>query len=228
MTGTNNINNKGFSMIEIIVALAVFFLIVGTAVGLFVSIVAVQRRILSEQQLISQSSYAIEYMSKALRMATKDEEGECVINPEGPEVFDDINGVYVLTRYENDPGIYTGIRFLNASNVNGDGDPICQEFLFDGNPTDGYILKEIKSTGSFADINIDHAVALTSEKIKITNPRFKINASNDSVFVFGTNGTDPGHQPRVTILMTFKALGGSEQMERKVQTTVSARNLNIE
>ena len=99
MTGTNNINNKGFSMIEIIVALAVFFLIVGTAVGLFVSIVAVQRRILSEQQLISQSSYAIEYMSKALRMATKDEEGECVINPEGPEVFDDINGVVVALFY---------------------------------------------------------------------------------------------------------------------------------
>ena len=69
MFQVSGFKNKGFTLIEVIVSMAVFLLVAGMAVSIFISIVTQQRRILSEQQLIIQLRYVLEYMSKALRMA---------------------------------------------------------------------------------------------------------------------------------------------------------------
>ena len=60
-------NNKGFTLIELIVVMTVFLLVIGAAMGIFISIVQNQKKILSEQELLNQISYVEEYMSKALR-----------------------------------------------------------------------------------------------------------------------------------------------------------------
>lgn len=201
---------KGFTLIEIIVSMAVFLLVAGVAVSIFVSIVTSQRRVLSEQQLINQTSYVLEYMSKALRMAGIDETGECV---QDPEIIlpPDAKGMYVLTRSDIGSGLYRGIRFKDAS-----ADGICHEFflhLVDGKN----ILKEIKNVGD--------AVALTSEKIQINSIKFRINGESGlNYYVFDQDDT----QPRITIFMEVQIPGLPQKTAKKIQTTISQRNLNTE
>jgi prepilin-type N-terminal cleavage/methylation domain-containing protein len=69
--------NKGFTLIEVMVASFVFLLIVGSTIGLLTSVIESQVASLREQKSISEVSYAIEYISRSLRMAKKDETGSC-------------------------------------------------------------------------------------------------------------------------------------------------------
>ncbi len=67
----------GFTLIEMMVAVAVFTLMVTAGSGLFVSGLRAQRRALATQELLDQTSYISEYMSRAIRMAQKDMDGGC-------------------------------------------------------------------------------------------------------------------------------------------------------
>jgi len=212
-----NKNNKGFTIVEIAVAMTIFILILGVSTNIFISAVAQQRRILSEQQLVNQMSYVIEYMAKSLRMAIKDEANVCVkseiYEPSEPEA-----GIYVLTRHNLATG-YRGIRFLNASNTNDLEEPICQEFFLD----DDNVLKEIKSSDSSADLFIGHAVPITSEKIEITSIKFAINGDSDKYYASNIDSA----QPSVTIFLEAKIVGDNRPA-KQIQTTISQRNLNTE
>jgi prepilin-type N-terminal cleavage/methylation domain-containing protein len=69
--------NKGFTLIELMVAMSVFVLIIASSSGLFVSGLKIQRGSIAYQQLLDQMSYFTEYMSRAVRMAKKDISGDC-------------------------------------------------------------------------------------------------------------------------------------------------------
>ncbi len=69
---------KGFSLVEFLVAVTVFLIALMALVGVSASALRNQRYILATQQLLDQSSYALEYMNKSLRMAKEDEEGDCI------------------------------------------------------------------------------------------------------------------------------------------------------
>lgn len=188
-------------------------MIIGAAIGIFISIIQHQRRILSEQELLNQISYVEEYMSKALRMATKDRSGDCL----GADYSE---YSYLLTRPEN--GFYTGIKFLNQSNVGTLGEPLCQEFYLD---TATNIL--------YSKIGNDNAAAITSSKLKINSIKFGIDGYNGkfaSGFPVGDQSDDNPDitlfQPRVTIVMNVQIQGDTQQPTRTIQTTVSQRNIN--
>lgn len=208
--------SKGFTIIELVVVMAVFLFIIGAAISIFISVVQSQKKVLSEQQLVNQISYTEEYMSKALRMATADTTGSCLGS--GNKGY-----IYLLTPYDNNLSVFKGIKFLNQSNN------ICQQFVWDN--ANG-VLEEIKNGGT--------AVPLTSTSLKINFTRFSINGSNGSTF---TSDTNPGSnscsstlqcgasnadtvQPRVTIVMNINVAGDSQEPIRTIQTTVSQRNLN--
>ena len=69
---------KGFTLVEMIIAIFIFSIVFGAASGLFVSAIKNQSRILANQQLLDQTSYTIEYIGRAIRMAKKDIEGSCI------------------------------------------------------------------------------------------------------------------------------------------------------
>jgi type II secretory pathway pseudopilin PulG len=201
-------SNAGFTIIEMVVSMAIFLLVVAVVVTIFLSIIVHQRRVLSEQQLLNQISYVEEYMSKALRMAKRATSSDGCI-PDGY--------IYQLTKPDVQTGYYTGIKFINAS-----ADGVCQEFFFD---EDG-ILKELKDS-----TNINDAVPLTSEKVQMDMVRFSINGTSGCYNPTGSDCPDSaqridGIQPRVTILMTVKIAGETQEPVRTLQTTVSQRNLN--
>jgi len=68
----------GFTLIETLVAVAIFISVVTVASTIFVSALRAQKQSLAYQQLLDQTSYLMEYMSRAIRMAKKDMAGRCI------------------------------------------------------------------------------------------------------------------------------------------------------
>lgn len=236
-------NKKGFTIIELIVVMAIFLFVIGAAIGIFLSIISQQRRVLAEQQLINQISYVEEYMSKALRMATvsnMDTDPASCLPP---------GYIYLLTNYDTaGSGLFKGIKFINQSDGNS-----CYEFFLDVDN----ILKERK--------NNESAVALTSSNLQINSIRFSINGSDGSATVpdpltwvscMGTDSCGASDldyiQPRVSILLNVRMPADSQGpaiqcsqtvacpetyacdlsakkcvTTRTIQTTVSQRNINV-
>lgn len=60
-----------------LVAIAIFVFTVASVSGVFVTALKAQRRSIAYQQLLDQSSYLMEYMSRSIRMAKKDISGLC-------------------------------------------------------------------------------------------------------------------------------------------------------
>ena len=115
MTGNNN-KQKGFSMVELLITGFVFSVIFGVATSTFVNAIRVQKYNMAHQQLLDQTSYAIEYMARALRMAKIDEGNDCGLGSDNN---------YKITI----AGGYS-IRFKNYNDE-------CQEFKWmDLNPVD--------------------------------------------------------------------------------------------
>lgn len=101
-------SNSGVTLVEMLITGVVFSIIFGVAIGTFTSVVRIQKYNLSQQQLLDQSSYAIEYIARALRMAKKDETNLC--------------GNGAVSYAVKDGG--TRIEFLNYKDQ-------CQEFFLD-------------------------------------------------------------------------------------------------
>lgn len=201
---------RGFTLVELIVVMAVFLFIIGAGLGIFISIVQNQKRVLAEQQLLNQISYMEEYMSKALRMAKTDTAGDCIGQ----------RNIYKPTRYDIGLEAYRGIKFINQSELDPSGDPVCQEFFLDNSDPDNIVLKELKNSDDDND-----AVALTSSNLKINFIKFGINGTDGSDDLIPS--TSDGIQPRVTILLNITIPGNANEPNRTIQTTVSRRTLNV-
>ena len=202
----HNKNGKpltGFTLVELIIVMALFLLITGASLGIFISVIKTQRTILSEQQFLNQISYVNEYMSKALRMARTDSTGVCLAK----------GYIYELTNHDIGSGLFEGIKFLAADGVT------CQQFIWDN----GGFLKEIKGNNS--------AVSLTStNNFKINSVKFSINGLDGSAnFCADPNQCGAAYtddvQPRVTILFNVTV---NNESAKTIQVTVSQRNLNID
>lgn len=137
------IKEKGFSMVELIVVIAILMLIITSASDLFISMIQHQRRTLSSQELLNQTSYVVEYMSRALRMAKKDADGTCL----------EAGANYEITHSGS------GIKFVNHSN-----EDICQEFFW--NSTENRIEESKDSGVTYIPITSDSLI-VNSFKVKL-------------------------------------------------------------
>ncbi|MFH1656842.1 MAG: prepilin-type N-terminal cleavage/methylation domain-containing protein [Candidatus Nealsonbacteria bacterium] len=147
--------NKGFSLIEMLVVIAVFSIILSGLIGIFVSALRSQRYYLASQKLLDQTSYVMEYMSRSIRMAKKQ-----TTDPSMPICLT-IN----FTNYENPLSDDSKIRFIR----NVQNDLKCQDFYL--------INKQIKqkiSTGG-ANFVISN---LTSDDIEVTSLKFILSGQN--------------------------------------------------
>jgi type II secretory pathway component PulJ len=194
--------NQGFTLIEVVFVLALFLMVIGVTISIFLSILDQQHRILTEQELLNQGSYVFEYMSKGLRMAVKDQDGSCL---------GDTGNTYVLTHCPNgDTEPCEGVKFINQSDGNS-----CQEFFLDteSDPQQP-MLMEVKDGGQ--------AQPLLSGGFDITKAKFVLDGDQ----ALQQTASGDGFQPRLTMLLDLKTKGDSP-VEKTVQTTVSIRNLNI-
>ena len=200
----SNVKEKGFSLIELVVVLSIFLIIMGVTVDIFLSVVRSQKRILEEQELLNQISYAVEYMSTGLRMAKKAPDDSCFGSGT-------TGRVYELTHCLN--GVLqpcNGIKFINSLDNNA-----CTEIFLDEsvNPVTPPLV-EVKNGGSPAN--------LLSNKFKIEGGNFIINGDKT---IHSISDADLV-QPRVTILLNVQTQSPGNQQKKIIQTTISQRNLN--
>ena len=193
-------NNKlGYTLIEVLVAVVIFFIIVGSPTGFFIISLRSQARNLSLREAIDASSYALEYMGRALRMAKKE------VNP--PTCLSLYGLNYELTSNRNLGGInYSGIG-IKFINYHGE----CQEFFLDettGHDTKGQLM-ETKNESA--------PVALTPSGLEINFLKFKISGE----------GQEDDSQPRITILFEITKKGQTNFPKTRIQTTISQRNLDV-
>lgn len=190
--------SRGFTLVELLVAITLFMIIMDITISVFISMVQHQKRILAEQEFLSQTSYVMESMSKSLRQAMPDSSGNCLFD--GQNEYPGY--VYLLTRYNVGTNENEGIKFITKDNV-------CQEFFLD---KDG-ILKELKDGQS--------PQAILSSTFTIEDIAFIINGDKNVLGVLSGNSI----QPRVTIMLRAKAQTGSNQQVRTIQTTISQLDL---
>ncbi len=192
-------DERGFSLIELVVVLAIFVFIIDVTTIIFISVVKQQKRILVEQELLSQGSYAIEYMSRSLRGAVKDETGaSCLGGAQFAGYF------YLLTRYNSETLFHEGVKFITSGNV-------CKEFFLDGG-----VLQEIKSGQA--------PQSMISDKFTMRHAKFVLNGDKSLI---GASGNDVV-QPRLTLLLDIQSTAPDSEQGKIIQMTVSQRNLNEE
>ena len=149
---------NGFTLIEIVVAMMIFVLLIGSLFSIFVQALQGQKKTLATQEVLDQTSYVMDYMGRAIRMAKKDTSGSCI----------GANLNYIATNSRILDGQTfqgPGIKFLNYEGV-------CQEFFRD----DGdFKIKESKNAASPVD--------LTSANMNINNLNIIISGEtqNDAV-----------------------------------------------
>ncbi|MEA3292914.1 MAG: prepilin-type N-terminal cleavage/methylation domain-containing protein [Patescibacteria group bacterium] len=146
--------SNGFSLVEVLVTLFVFSLIITITMGIFVSVLKMQKRAQSAIKISNEASYAMEYMSRAIRMAQYDENGNCGANLNYEKTSD-------------------GIKFKGY-------DGKCRQFSceLDSGGTNVYRLKEIIDNGGVLQENY-----LTSSELNIVSfnvgPEYGWNPTDD-------------------------------------------------
>ena len=146
---------KGYTLIELLVAISIFTIVLAAPTGFFVSALKGQQKALASQEIIDNISYNLEYISRALRMAQKDktQDGDCI---------------EFGYNYKNPSGL-SSIRFLNYNDV-------CQEFFLLEKK-----LYERKSSDGTA-INFGDALALTPANLEINSLKFELSGEGQGPY----------------------------------------------
>lgn len=190
---------KGFTLIEILTASSIFFLIIMIATGLFIYTSKLQSQSLAHQKLLDETSYVIEYMSRVLRMATKSTDNSC-LSKKG------LN--YEISGSNNDH-----IKFINS--LEKELDDQCQEFYLD--------FKSATSSSinlKYVNNKIDPSLPLTSENLNITSLRFNLSGVSDS--------DDLQPFVTMLIEAESKKGNSTTSPKIKIQTSISQRNLDMQ
>lgn len=122
------VNKKGYSLIEVMVAVTIFSIVIAAPTGFLVGSLKAQQKALASQKLLANTSHSLEYISRALRMSRKELStiltNACLV--QDSTILYGHN--YQITREGN------GLRFINYKGE-------CQEFFWDLSDNR---LKEVK------------------------------------------------------------------------------------
>jgi type II secretory pathway pseudopilin PulG len=191
-------NNKSFTIIELLISVAIFSIVIAVVSGIFISAQKAQRKTLAVQQVLSQTGYLMEHMSRSIRMAKKDLTGEC------------LTAFGAKYNYETDAVGRDRIRFLNYRNQ-------CQEFFLDS------VSNQIRQRESIDNTALNFASSLpltATSTIEVVS--FNIGPSES-----WRQPPIDFNQPRITLFLEIKAKG-ENQPGIKFQTTISQRNIDIQ
>jgi len=192
---------RGYTLIEVMVAVGIFTIVIAAPTGFFVSSLKGQQKALASQEVLDETSYALEYISRSLRMAKKELNCESKLTPNTCVCLKNAGyGTNYELIHEDEK---KGIKFTNYRNQ-------CQEFFLDINDNR---LKEVKDGGE--------AIPLTSDDLEIVS--FKI-VPQDSW------GQNDNKQPKITLFLEVKGIESARpelQPKIQIQTTISQRNLNV-
>ncbi len=135
---------RAVTLIELLVTVAIFSLTMASFVGFFIYGVKVQRRVLAQREMIDSASFALDYISRSLRMAKKD---DIEIRGSTKNCLLKFRGNYEVAQNQSE------IKFRNHNNQ-------CQRFFLEGGR-----IKEAKDNEQYF---------LTPTTLEITKLKFSI------------------------------------------------------
>lgn len=195
-------NNGGFTIMEILVAMTVFLIVLMAFLGLFISALREQKNSSDKVHLLNNGSYAIEYMTRAIRMAEKNiglADDSCVADKKNyAQPYGDISLQFLKTEW--DPTANGGV-----------GDYIQKCYLFYLNNNKVVMKKSSNSTTSGFPVDPED---LTPADIIVSSLRFFVQDNTQANYF----------QPIVTIALEMQSVS-SQTLQ--FQTSVSQRQLDI-
>jgi prepilin-type N-terminal cleavage/methylation domain-containing protein len=185
---------RGVSLVELIVAIAIFSFLILVSAQIFKMVVDGQRNAVSAQNIQENIRYAMEKMSKEIRMA---QISNLPANQECVSIFlPSATAVYKVFNTTNGGAT---IYFKNKDNN-------CVAYYLENN--------RLKVTVGLGASSITDFV--TPSKIEVSNLKF--NVTDDLIGAFHSI------QPYVTMVMDIKAVGLPMHEQRmKIQMTISSR-----
>jgi len=216
-----NKTKKGFTLVEMLVAIAVFMIVMTAAVGSLISIIDANRKAQSIKNVVNNINFAIESISKDMRVGTK--------------FFCYDGSSYTLDgNCPLDGG--TGVKYTSGRDRDTAGGNDVVHYRFFQNPIiadAGNIQRCIEISGNNCsnppvpgNANGWESLTAPTSNVNITNMRFYVLGK-------GTNGIGypvaSKKQPRV--LMTLEGTAGSKESIKttfNMQTTVSQRALEAQ
>lgn len=212
----NSLTQSGFTLVEMIVSLALFSIVITIAVGSLLVIVASNEQLQDEQSVMTNLSFALDSMTREIRTGTDyycDAQNSSNAGPSGKKIFRNgstLDDDPVQDCYDGNIGgrVFNGISFVEGGNsVSGSASRIV--YFFDS------------STGKiFRRISGFDAEPVVSSGIFITNAEF---------YVTGTEVLTTGDtiQPTVTIFIEARESNNPASKTYQIQTTVTQRTLDI-
>ena len=196
------LHNKqlGFTLIEMIVSLAVFSIVIAIAVGALLMLIANNKKVQNEQSVMTNLSFALDSMTREIRTGT---DYYCVdsIPADAFDIDDWTGGDDCSTNGD------IGIAFVEAGDSITAGDSRIAYF---------YDASEQKL---YRKVGGDDSQSIVSSGIEILDADF---------FITGADRLTDGNtsQPSVTIRIEAQEVGGGEKTYF-IQTAVTQRQLDI-
>ncbi|MFA5413386.1 MAG: prepilin-type N-terminal cleavage/methylation domain-containing protein [Patescibacteria group bacterium] len=187
-------NKKGFTLVEMMVVLAIFSVATVVIIDIFMMAGKAQRRTLAIEKIQSDARYSMEAMSKEIKMDMID--------------YGWAGYAAGITLPEDE------LALLDADN-----NSIIFKKSADNCPA---------GTAKCLTVSIDGGVtwaSITSKGNNVEDLKFYIDPAVDPFLMNAGNTYDSDNQPRVTIVLATKGIGGrvEEQQTIYLETTVSSR-----
>jgi len=213
-------SQRGFTLIEMIVALAVFSVVITISVGALLSLIATNEQLQSERTVMTNLSFALDSMTREIRTGTA---YYCISRTTpaipfagsqeslGESTNDCVDG--------NDSGFNLhGISFLESGDsISGTDNRILYYFnRTNGDADEGKIMRRVGDAA---------AQSIVSSGIYIENADFFVSGSSP----LGNGGSTQVAPPTVTIFIEARErkVGDLTPKSYYIQTTVVQRTLDI-
>lgn len=193
---------NGFTLVELLVAITVFVVVITSATAIYIAVIRSQQKTNAQRQTSQDARYAIETITREVRMAT----GGTV--RDGNEL---INRPAIRVEDLDDNNNNVGHKLIIVTQDYNTGQTTEREFIRDGN--------RITVNGQ----------PLTSDNIRVT--RFDLtNFIPLSEYNPAAGLNTPPRQPSVTITITTEQENPNADVERRsrttLRTTISSRDYN--
>jgi len=195
----NKKNKQGFTLVELLVSIAVFMSVMVVAVSSLMSIIDANKKAQAIKSDIDNVTFAVESISRDMRMGTDYRCGNSTSESQGT-----INLLDVCEGKGRN-----AIQYVNAN-----GDTI--QYRFVSTPT-----IEENGLGNIQKKCVNCSPDNSWQSL--TSPQSMVNITNMNFYILGVDSSSINRQPRVLITVEGKIINKNDTTEFNLQTTASQR-----
>lgn len=206
--------NKGFTLIEMMVALALFTIVITIASGSILSLIGANAKGQGEQNTMSTITFALDSMTREIRTGIS-YYGTTMAIITAP-VSPTSQGSWDKTVKADSPAGAQGISFIESGSSITVGSVNHRiAYYYDGSSVNTHTIMR--------KVDDDDPEAVISDDIYVTSASFSVTDTND------LNNDNDNHQPAVTIIISARDKNDTDANPKifTIETTITQRELDI-